>query len=318
MNVNSNNPQLWKADVSQSVDFYNHWFLNFAPQAYREARNEAIDRVDAMLLATQNLYTILPATLRDNPKILSVLRMVTAPPIARDRLVGLARVSPALVKTMEAGKLPSEMPNDVLDAHLNQMIEMITKLLDTDIFPWLANKTMPKRIERRRAASIVADRVCGAVADPIIRNGQEKRQLSTISEYLYSRGYQYLPGKDFADFRAIPPGTFTFHFNVKVDIESKKTVNIPIDVIINPGNNKNNSFPLLIECKSAGDFANTNKRRKEEAVKMAQLRTTYGPQMEFILFLCGYFDSGYLGYEAAEGIDWVWEHRIEDLLKFGI
>ena len=31
-----------------------------------------------------------------------------------------------------------------------------------------------------------------------------------------------------------------------------------------------------------------------------------------------YFDSGYLGYEAAEGIDWVWEHRIEDLEEFGL
>jgi len=31
----------------------------------------------------------------------------------------------------------------------------------------------------------------------------------------------------------------------------------------------------------------------------------------------GYFDSGYLGYEAAEGIDWVWEHRIDDLELFG-
>jgi hypothetical protein len=31
--------------------------------------------------------------------------------------------------------------------------------------------------------------------------------------------------------------------------------------------------------------------------------------VEFILFLCGYFDSGYLGYEAAEGIDWIWAHR---------
>lgn len=38
----------------------------------------------------------------------------------------------------------------------------------------------------------------------------------------------------------------------------------------------------------------------------------------FILFLCGYFDSGYLGYEAAEGIDWVWEHRIDDLAEFGL
>ena len=29
--------------------------------------------------------------------------------------------------------------------------------------------------------------------------------------------------------------------------------------------------------------------------------------------MCGYFDAAYLGYEAAEGIDWIWEHRIEDL-----
>lgn len=61
-----------------------------------------------------------------------------------------------------------------------------------------------------------------------------------------------------------------------------------------------------------------NKRRKEEATKMYQLRTTYGPQIRFILFLCGYFDTGYLGYEAAEGIDWVWEHRIDDLALFGL
>jgi len=37
-----------------------------------------------------------------------------------------------------------------------------------------------------------------------------------------------------------------------------------------------------------------------------------------VLFLCGYFDSGYLGYEAAEWIDWIWEHRIEDLAQLGL
>ena len=109
MNVNNNRPQLWKTDVSLSVDFYNNWFLNFAPQAYRDARNEAIDSVDAMLLATQNLYEILPTVIKSNPEILSILRMATAPPIARDRLIGLARVSPALVKRLESGKLPSRI-----------------------------------------------------------------------------------------------------------------------------------------------------------------------------------------------------------------
>lgn len=48
------------------------------------------------------------------------------------------------------------------------------------------------------------------------------------------------------------------------------------------------------------------------------LHATYGNTIEFVLFLCGYFDSGYLGYEAAEGIDWVWEHRIDDFAEFGL
>ena len=51
---------------------------------------------------------------------------------------------------------------------------------------------------------------------------------------------------------------------------------------------------------------------------MGQLRQSYGENVRFVLFLCGYFDSGYLGYEAAEGIDWVWEHRIRDLGEFGL
>jgi type II restriction enzyme len=61
-----------------------------------------------------------------------------------------------------------------------------------------------------------------------------------------------------------------------------------------------------------------NKRRKEEAQKMTQLRNTYGDVVNYGLFLNGYFDSGYLGYEAAEGIDWVWEHRIGDMAKYGL
>lgn len=85
-----------------------------------------------------------------------------------------------------------------------------------------------------------------------------------------------------------------------------------------PLSSRKGDLPLLIEAKSAGDFANTNKRRKEEAQKIRQLKDTYGESIVFGLFLCGYFDAGYLGYEAAEGIDWVWEHGISDLKLYGL
>ena len=105
---------------------------------------------------------------------------------------------------------------------------------------------------------------------------------------------------------------------MNLPVGKTRKINIPIDVVIQPRKRPKNHLPLLIEAKSAGDFTNTNKRRKEEATKIHQLQAAYGPSVQFILFLCGYFGSDYLGYEAAEGIDWVWEHRIEDLLSLGL
>lgn len=173
--------------------------------------------------------------------------------------------------------------------------------------------------KENRSATIVADRLCGAVANPIIRNAQEKRQLLAIKNWLETRGYKQLSQSQGIRFNAMPPGTFSFRTNVPITLDHvEKSINIPIDAVIKPKNAARDKLPLLIEAKSAGDFTNTNKRRKEEMAKMSQLKTTYGDSVQFILFLCGYFDSGYLGYEASEGIDWVWEHRIEDLALFDI
>lgn len=115
---------------------------------------------------------------------------------------------------------------------------------------------------------------------------------------------------------SMQPGTFSFRMNVVVGAD--RPVNIPIDAVIQPYQPRSHRLPLLIEAKSAGDFTNTNKRREEEAQKAHQLTAKYGADIELMLFLCGYFDAGYLGYEAAEGIDWVWEHRIDDLEQAGV
>ena len=52
-----------------------------------------------------------------------------------------------------------------------------------------------------------------------------------------------------------------------------------------PKTAKTGDLPLLIEAKSAGDFTNVNKRRKEEATKVTQLRFTHGKRIALILFL---------------------------------
>lgn len=321
MAINRNNPDRWKADITQSVNLYNSWFMEFAPKAFRETRLRTATRVEQALIATDNLTKVSPELLKERPEVLPILRMATCPPIARDRLVGLAGVSKSLVECMEDSsnpRIPPRMAAENLARDLERICSTIKKMADPDIFVWLQRTAPATDGEVSRAATIVADRLCGAVADPIIRNAQEKRQLKAIGQWLQARSYRQVEG---IAFNAMEAGTYSFRTNVPVSITGDgepAKVNIPVDVVIMPLQAKQGELPLLIEAKSAGDFTNVNKRRKEEAQKMTQLKNSYGDDVRFGLFLCGYFDSGYLGYEAAEGIDWVWEHRIDDLALYGL
>ena len=320
MPINADKPHLWKADTRASVDQFNQWFMRFAPKAYRETRRKTIESVEQSLTLTRNLRIITPEAIKAHPAILPTLRMSTCPPLARDRLIGLADSSKGLVGSLEEGRVPPLMAPDVLESHLLSITAILSRMLDVDIFPWLQEERRPTKEERYRSSTIVADRLCGAVAEPIVRNAQEKRQLALIQEYLTSRGYELKAHPAATPLAQMKPGTFTFRLNVVVrpSADQARSVKIPIDAVVQPKKVKLPHLPLLIEAKSAGDFTNVNKRRKEEATKISQLKATHGDHVVFVLFLCGYFDASYLGYEAAEGIDWIWEHRIEDIDQLGI
>ena len=310
--INKRSTERWKADVQKSVLFYNDWFLEFAPETYIVARESATAKVKAAFEKTNFFRNITPILLDEAPDSIAILRMSTTPPLARDRLSGLANVPKQLVKSLEEGKHPHDQ------AAFVRIVQIINRLLDKEMMPWLSRGGKPYEHEAVVASAIIGDRVCGSLADPIIRNEQERRQLHGIETFLLKRGYRLVPAKDVSDCTSMAPGTFAYHLNVSAKVARRKRVNIPVDVVVMRKSAKSGDLPLFIECKSAGDFTNTNKRRKEEAVKMEQLKKTYSNDAGLLLFLCGYFDSGYLGYEAAEGIDWVWEHRIDDLEKTGV
>src|SRR6266699_4828117 len=190
MPINADKPHLWKADTRTSVDQFNQWFMKFAPKAYRDTRKKTIENVEQGLELTKDLTMITPAVIKANPVILPTLRMSTCPPLARDRLIGLADSSKNLVGTLEEGKLPPQLAAEVLDAHLKKITAILSQMLDVDIFPWIGEKRKATKEERYRSSTIVADRLCGAVAEPIVRNAHEKRQLVLIAEYLTARGYE--------------------------------------------------------------------------------------------------------------------------------
>lgn len=319
MGVNRDKPDRWKADTAKSVKMYNEWYLDFASRSFQEAKRESEEKVESAFRASGYFRKMNALVLKENPGILTVLRASTAPPIARDRLGGLAGTELNILDKMEDREnshLPPRMDGEAVENALAKMVRVVDRMLDKDIFVWIDENRMPMEFEIRRATEIVADRLSVTTSGTAIRNAQERRQLKVIETYLLGKGY--VKTDSHARFDTMKKGTFLFRSNVPVRQTSEKMTNMPVDVLIMPKQWPDGAMPILMEAKSAGDFANVNKRRKEEATKIRQLKATYGDNVVFVLFLCGYFDAGYLGYEAAEGIDWIWEHRLSDMEELGI
>lgn len=133
MGINLDKPYLWKKDIMKSVDLYNAWFMDFAPKVFRETRILTAKRVEKALAETDNCLNISVAVLEKHPEILPILRMSTCPPIARDRLIGLAGVSRSLIQNMENVDEPHispRMSRDKLEDELRKIINIVQKMAD--------------------------------------------------------------------------------------------------------------------------------------------------------------------------------------------
>jgi len=236
MTINIDKPDRWKIDIAQSVDMYNEWFLRFAPKAFRETRIKTTKEVEETLKATSNLTVLSASLLTSHPEILPTLRMCACPPLAVDRLIGLSGVPKNLVLSLEGNKrIPPQMSRNTLTTHLKRLMETLSRLADPDIFPWLSDNRKPLDDEVARAATIVADRLCGAYANPIVRNAQEARQLASIEKWLKARGYIRGKVTTGGDYRSLRAGSYALRMNVNVSLRSgSKRVNIPVDVLIMP------------------------------------------------------------------------------------
>src|SRR6266849_3355523 len=151
MPINADKLHLWKADTRASVDQFNQWFMKFAPKAYRDTRKKTIESVEQGLTLTNDLTTITPDVIKAHPAILPTLRMSSCPPLARDRLIGLADSSKNLVGTLEDGKVPPLLAPEQLQQHLERIAGIVSRMLDVDIFPWLGEKRRPTKEERYRS-----------------------------------------------------------------------------------------------------------------------------------------------------------------------
>lgn len=311
--INADKQNQWEKDINKSVKNYDNWYEQYSVQAAKRVKNDSKKIVDLFLQKTDSITKFNSDIIKNNPELLTVARMMCSPILAVDRLAGLSKVPNNKIRDLEKNKFPKNK-NTFIKDDVPKIIDVIKKLVDREYFSSILSGKRPLSQEINIAKAILVDRISGSKANTLIRNEQEKRQFQVIETYLKNKGYSNYRGD--ADSFNMPNGTYAFHKKVELFRNSRDnsdgTVMTPMDIVIKRKDNYYRN-PIWIECKSAGDFANVNKRRKEEGEKANQLKGTYGSQNKLYLFLGGYFNKSYLKYEAANNMDWVWEHRVKDL-----
>jgi hypothetical protein len=305
-------PAEWQPDIDRSVAEYDEWYLAESPGMLAEARGRAVAEVEEAMLATDDFRMFGAQALIARPGALFVARMCVSPPMARDRFVGFSGANKSLVTAMERdGVIPARTRQ--VGMQLQAMCDFLRPLLDPGLFCWLENDRVPTAEERDKALLVVGERLASAFYLPVLRNAWEAKQKELLRAYLEGEGFAESRDSPFE----MPPGTFGFGRSVRVVREDGEPQNLPVDCVVSPLDAQR---PLAcVELKSADDFTNVNKRRKEESDKYDALKRAHGDDAVFLLQLCGYFGHSYLGFEAAAGIDWAWDHRLGDLAwYFGI
>jgi hypothetical protein len=305
-------PTEWPPDIDRSVAEYDEWYLAESPGMFAEARERAVVEADEAMRVTDDFRVFGVDSLIARPAALFVARMCISPSMARDRFVGFSGVNKSLVTAMERdGIIPTRARR--LQMQLEVMCDFLRPLLDPGIFCWLGEDRAPTAVERERALLVVGERLANAFYQPVLRSAQEARQKELLRAYLEGEGFE----ESFEPPFEMAPGVFGFGRNVRVVREDSEPQNLPVDCVVSPLDAK---LPLAcVELKSAGDYTNVNKRRKEESDKHDALKRAHGDNAVFLLQLFGYFGHTYLGFEAAAGIDWTWDHRLGDFAPyFGI
>ena len=132
---------------------------------------------------------------------------------------------------------------------LDRLLSIIQKMADPDLFLWLSENRQPTESEKQRAAAVIADRLCGNITDPIIRNAQEKRQLTALRQYLKHKGYSQVDSAKGVRFNELKPGEFSFRMNIPVYLnrgsERQYGIHIPINAVVQPLSSRRGDFPLL-------------------------------------------------------------------------
>lgn len=136
-----------------------------------------------------------------------------------------------------------------------------------------------------------------------------------LAVVLDSLGYREASQLRDADMCNNQPGTYAI--DVSLPFAMAEDAILPVSVHVRPHSTQGGWKSLLLDVGSAQDAREALSDRARFIQKRRAIEMTYGESVRYVLMLGGTYDAGCFGMLAAEGIDWVWQHRVGDLEQLG-
>jgi type II restriction enzyme len=305
--MNAKSPELWDDDRLMAKQKIISWLADSKDADHLRFEIETSTR-----LILENIFTqkSLESVISKNPEALKVLRSLTRRDIGTSQMATFLNVTTNVLESFEAGRKVSE--GLALGAE-----NILLKELDQGISGWILEGREPSIEEFNRTLWISSDRILRRSTSTSLRYKHEPRQLEKLENYLNSKGLKKIDGASIKDPRSgMPMGTYSFRVSIQGMTSDGLILMQTVDALIKPFSNSDSLLPIFLEAKSMTDEVNPNKRQKEEAQKVESAKRRWqleNERLNFVLLLGGTVPKRYLQVEAGSDLDWIWEHRVEDL-----
>ncbi len=152
-----------------------------------------------------------------------------------------------------------------------------------------------------------------------VHQAQVHWYLGLIHSWLADHGYDHLDGSRFTSLPDVPAGTFATGVKASIQLSCGSHRDwMQAGVVVKPKQPASDSPPIIVLTALFASFGESFRRRKTDVNRISKFRLAYGEGVPIVLALWGYIDAGYLGCQAAEGIDWIWAHRLSDFTEYGL
>ena len=307
--MNAKSSENWESDRVVAKEEIIDWLA--INTSTKNSRSRLEDQITSLLGELSILNSVEKAIVKD-PRILTSLRSLTRRDIGTSQIATFLGVGTSMYEAIERAEKP-------VAQILSGIVSLLEKELDESLAPWIVEKRSPTKDEMSRSVIVSADRILKRSTSTELRYKHEPRQLDKLKEYLDSKGYSEVNGTGISDPRKdMEPGSYAFRVNIDGLTIDGVTLKQNVDTLIMPFSKTTGLLPIFLEAKSMTDEVNPNKRQKEEAQKVDNVRRKWqnkSEKLNFVLLLGGTVPRRYLEVEAGSGLDWIWEHRVNDLDK---